>query len=213
MVEMEVAHRHDVHALGQEADGLEHGRDPRTLVAPHRPRLVVEPLADPGLDQRRDPRRLDQQAVERLEQPPLVVDLVRDEAAPQDPRHGSEQVAGVRAERPRLDERDADVTAPARATSRPHRSSPSDYLRVGSPVARPASKSRWNADAVGSDWPWYFDPSSGEPYGRSTGLDILKKLIWPIRIPKYNAIGRLATLDNSSVRLPFQPGSTYPAVE
>ena len=57
------------------------------------------------------------------------------------------------------------------------------YFRVGSPVARPASKSRWKADAVGSDWPWYFDPSSGEPYGRSTGLDIWKKLIWPIRIP------------------------------
>ena len=74
--------------------------------------------------------------------------------------------------------------------------------------SRPASKSRWKADAVGSDWPWYFDPSSGEPYGRSTGLDILKKLIWPMRIPKYRAIGRFATFDSSSVRLPFQPGST-----
>ena len=77
-----------------------------------------------------------------------------------------------------------DAAAEVASTSRPRRSSPSGYFRVGSPVARPASKSRWNADAVGSDWPWYFDPSSGEPYGRSTGLDILKKLIWPIRIPK-----------------------------
>jgi len=41
-------------------------------------------------------------------------------------------------------------------------------------------KSRWNADAVGSLWPWYFDPSPALPYGRSTGLDIWKKLIWPI---------------------------------
>src|SRR4051794_11091556 len=32
-------------------------------------------------------------------------------------------------------------------------------------------------------------------------------------MPKYSAIGRLATFDSSSVRLPFQPGSTYPAVE
>ena len=31
--------------------------------------------------------------------------------------------------------------------------------------------------------------------------------------PKYSAIGRLATFDSSSVRLPFQPGSTKPAVE
>src|SRR5262245_8620057 len=36
--------------------------------------------------------------------------------------------------------------------------------------------SRWNADAVGSDWPWYLERSSGEPYGRSAGELILKKL-------------------------------------
>ena len=48
---------------------------------------------------------------------------------------------------------------------------------------RRPSKSRWKADAVGWLWPWYFDPSSAVPYGRSTGLDIRKKLIWPIRIP------------------------------
>ncbi len=47
----------------------------------------------------------------------------------------------------------------------------------------PWAKSRWKAEAVGSDWPWYFEPSSAEPYGRSTGELIRKKLIWPIRIP------------------------------
>ena len=55
-----------------------------------------------------------------------------------------------------------------------------------SPVLRPvpSPKSRWNADAVGSDWPWYFDPSPALPYGRSTALDIWKNEIWPMRIPK-----------------------------
>jgi hypothetical protein len=48
----------------------------------------------------------------------------------------------------------------------------------------------------------------GEPYGRSTDELILKNEIWPIFIPKYSAIGRFATFDSSSVRLPFQPGST-----
>ena len=95
MIEVEMAQGHDIHALWHEADGLEHGRDPRTLIAPHRSRLVIEPLADPGLDHDATGRRLDQQAVERLEQPPLLVDFVRDEVAPQDPRNGTEQVAGV----------------------------------------------------------------------------------------------------------------------
>ena len=54
---------------------------------------------------------------------------------------------------------------------------------MGPPALRPASKSWWKADAVGSDWPWYLRPSDGDPYGRSTGDDIPKKLIWPIRIP------------------------------
>jgi hypothetical protein len=48
----------------------------------------------------------------------------------------------------------------------------------------PPLASRWKADAVGSDWPWYFEPSPGEPYGRSTALDIWKNEIWPIFIPK-----------------------------
>ena len=59
----------------------------------------------------RPDRRLDQQAVERLEEAALVVDLVGDEAAPQDPRHRPEQRPGVGAERARLDQRDADAAA------------------------------------------------------------------------------------------------------
>ncbi len=56
--------------------------------------------------------------------------------------------------------------------------------------------------------PGSASPGPCEPYGRSTGLDISKNEIWPMRMPKYSAMGRLATLDSSSVRLPFQPGST-----
>ncbi len=38
------------------------------------------------------------------------------------------------------------------------------------PCASDRARSRaWNADAVGSDWPWYLEPSSFDPYGRSTG--------------------------------------------
>ena len=84
--------------------------DPRAFVAAHRPGLVVDPVADPGLDQHAPRARLDQQAVECLEQPALVVDLVLDEAAPQDPRHGPEQRPGVGAEGARLDQRDPNAT-------------------------------------------------------------------------------------------------------
>ena len=84
-------------------------------------------------------------------------------------------VAVAAPERPGLDQRDAgpaaEVRGPVNGLIRRHR-----------PYS-PLEKLRWNADAVGSDWPWYLDPSSGEPYGRSTGLDIRKKLICPIRIP------------------------------
>ncbi len=118
----------------------------------------------------------------------LGVDLVGDEAVPEDPRHGAEERPGVRPERARLDQRDA---RPATEVGRPvERVVSSSAIRrnrsgLGALAGRrPASKSRWNADAVGSDWPWYLEPSSLLPYGRSTGLDIRKKLIWPIFMPK-----------------------------
>jgi len=144
--------------------------------------VVVEPVADAGLDEDATCRRLDQQAVEGLEEAVLAVELVACPAIPEQLRDRPEQRAGVRSERAGLDERDrnpaAQLAPPVDRVVQPRRSS-SAALGIRGPA-----KSRWNADAVGSDWPWYFDPSDGEPYGRSTGLDILKKEIWPIFIPK-----------------------------
>ena len=36
---------------------------------------------------------------------------------------------------------------------------------------------------VGPRWPWYFEPVAPLPYGRSAGVVISMKLIWPIFIP------------------------------
>jgi len=51
-------------------------------------------------------------------------------------------------------------------------------------------------------WPWYFEPCAPEPYGFSAGDVIVKKLIWPIFMPGYNVIGRLARFASSSVTCP-----------
>src|SRR5439155_9304382 len=216
VVEVEVAERDDVDRPRIEACVAERRQGRRPLVPAHRPRLLVDPLADPRLDEDPPGRRLDHQAVERLEEPVLGVDLVGDEAIPEEPRHGTEERARVRPERAGLDDRDmrspAEIGAPVdrvvdrharllsgRSASPQRRPEGSARRSEGSAKRsecsecpersersarrRPASKSSWNADAVGSDWPWYFDPSPCEPYGRSTGLDIRKKLIWPIRMP------------------------------
>ena len=107
MVVVQVAHRDDVNRRGLKAGGLECGDDPRPLVGADRPGLVVHPLADPGLDEDTPGRRLDEQAVQRLQEAVLLVDLVGDEAVPENPRHGTEQHPGVGSERAGLDERDA----------------------------------------------------------------------------------------------------------
>ena len=100
-----------------------HRRDDRlTLVAAHARDLVRDALADARLDEDAAGRRLDQQAVECLEQSMLVVDLVRDEGVPEDPRHGPEERPGVAAERSRLDQGDASPAARGQPTSRPRRS-------------------------------------------------------------------------------------------
>ena len=185
MVEVEMAHRDDVDGRGVEAGRPERGHDPGTLHLAHVARLVVDPLTDTGLDQHPARGRLDEQAVERLEEPVLVVDLVGHEPIPEQPRHRAEQGTRVGAERAGLDERGAYAAAQvARPVDRVVQ--PRLYFSGGAAdfADRPFSKSRWNADAVGSDCPWYFDPSSGEPYGRSTGELILKNEIWPIFIPK-----------------------------
>ena len=126
--------------------------------------------------------RLDEQAVQPLEQPSAVIELAFRPVAPQDPRHRPEDRAGVRPEGPGLHEGDpgaaAEVGAPV-ATAAQSRDPSSAPVRT----LRPRSKSACDADAVGSDWPWYFEPSSLLPYGRSTGELIRKKLICPIRIP------------------------------
>ena len=112
----------------------------------------------------------------------LVIDLLGDQRVPEDPRHRPEQCARVGAERPGLDQRDADATT---QLQRPVDRIVDGHARRAPqpPGLRPLAKSRWNAEAVGSDWPWYFDPRSFDPYGRSTGLDILKNEIWPIFMP------------------------------
>jgi hypothetical protein len=110
----------------------------------------------------------------------VPVDLVGHEPVPQQARDGSEEGPGVGSKGAGLDEGDTDASAEV--------TSPVDRLVQGRGSASSGSlrrsKSRWNADAVGSDCPWYFEPSSGEPYGRSTGDDIRKNEICPIFIPK-----------------------------
>ena len=93
----------------------------RALVGTHRPGLVVDPLADPGLDEDTPARRLDEQAVEGLEESMVVVDLVGDEAVPQDPRDRPEQGPGIGPERARLDERDRGAATEVGRASRPRR--------------------------------------------------------------------------------------------
>jgi hypothetical protein len=182
MVEVEVAHRDDVDRRGVEAGSPEGRHDPRTVVGPHRPGLVVEPVADAGLDEHSPGRRLDEEAVERLEESVLAVQLSGGPAVPEEARHRPEEGARVGPEGAGLDEGDRD---PAAEVAAPVDGVVQSRLSVSGPVGtRVPVKSRWNADAVGSDWPWYFDPSEGEPYGRSTGELILKNEIWPIFISK-----------------------------
>ena len=84
---------------------------------------------------------LDQQAIEGLEQATLVVDLVLDQPAPQDPRHGPEQRPGVGSEGPGLDQPDADATTefarPVHRIVHGHRLLPrDDRQRVGLRIGR-----------------------------------------------------------------------------
>ena len=122
----------------------------------------------------------------------LVVDLLGHELVPEQARHRSEERAGIGAEGAGLDQRHArpaaEIDRPVDGVVRGQCAAIRVYepgfagsFGVGAP---PFEKSRWKAEAVGSDWPWYFEPSSFEPYGRSTALDIRKNEIWPIFIPK-----------------------------
>src|SRR4029079_11482860 len=86
---------------GIETRCLQRGDDPRSLGAAHPAGLVVEAFADTGLDEDPAGRRLDQEAVQGLEEAALGVDLVADPAIPEHPRDGPEQRSGVGADRPR----------------------------------------------------------------------------------------------------------------
>jgi hypothetical protein len=61
------------------------------------------------------------------------------------------------------------------------------------------------SEATGPDWPWYLEPRSGWPYGRSTGSSSRMKEICPIFMPGHRRIGRVATLLSSSVIWPLKP--------
>ena len=163
MVEVEMAHGDDVDAAGIEARRAHRRHDRRALVLAHRAGLLVEPLPDPRLDQHAPGRRLDQQAVERLEQPPVLVELALR------PRRATGSTARARRSRRSPCGRSRPARArPAsrrrgRRSSRPRRAVPWPSPPSRVVALRPRSKSAWKADAVGSDWPWYFDPSSLAP--------------------------------------------------
>ena len=76
------------------------------VVYAHRAGLVVDPLADPGLDQDATGRCLDQQAVERLEESVLMSSSSVTSSPHSNRGTGPNNAPGVRAERAGLDERD-----------------------------------------------------------------------------------------------------------
>jgi hypothetical protein len=103
-----MAHRHDVHARGIEAGLLQGRHDPRPIGRPHCPGLLVQPLADSGLDKDAATRCLDQEAVERLQEPVLGVDLLAGPAIPEEPWDRTKEGSCIRPEGPGLDERNAE---------------------------------------------------------------------------------------------------------
>ena len=79
----------------------------------------------------------------------LVVDLLGHERVPEDPRHRPEQRTRVGAERAGLDQGDSDAAA---KLNRPvDRVVDGHGRRPQPPGFLPFAKSRWNAEAVGSD--------------------------------------------------------------
>ena len=105
MIEMEVAHRDDVHALGVETSRAHGGDDRRSPVLPHRPGLLVDPFPDPRFHEDASALRLHHEAVERLKEPMFVVDLVDDQPVPEQARNRPEQRSRIRAKGAGLDQR------------------------------------------------------------------------------------------------------------
>ena len=123
------------------------------------------------------------ECVQRLKEPRIHIDLIAHERLPCCARDWPEDGTRIAAERPDLQEVNADGTEINRSNW-----SNAGPLRVqhhyGRSVSRRvASKSTWIADAVGSVCPWYRLRSSLLPYGCSTSLDMRWKEICPIFIP------------------------------
>ncbi len=186
VVEVEVTHRHHVHTGRIEAGATQRGQDGLARVAAHRPVLLVDPLADARLHEDPTGRRLDDQAVEGLEEPMLAVDLVGDRGGPRGD--------GARARRaPR---RRSGTCRPGRDATRvpPPRSPTSARASLMATLSRPRSRrasgrGRLEVAVEGRRGRLRLalvacEPSPAEPYGRSTALDISRKLIWPIFIPQ-----------------------------
>ena len=95
MVEVEVAERDDVDRAGSKPAARSAGRIGSPADAALRRAVVVHALADAGLDQDAPGGRLDEQAVERLGQRGVRVELVGDEPLPHRPRHRPEDRARV----------------------------------------------------------------------------------------------------------------------
>ena len=106
VVEMEVADRDDVDRVGVEARVAEARQDRLAGHSPLSAVVLVHALADAGLDQHAPGGRLDQQAVERLVERVVGVDLGLDEALPHDRGTGPNDRAGVGREHAGLDQRD-----------------------------------------------------------------------------------------------------------
>ena len=101
-----------------EAGRPQRGQDGLAPHAPLRPMMLVHPLADAGLDEDAPARGLDEQAVERLGERVVRVQLVGDEALPHAARHGPEERARIAREDAGLDERDASCRRRGRRASR-----------------------------------------------------------------------------------------------
>ena len=114
--------------------------------------MLVHTFADPRFDEHAARGRLHEEAVERLVERVVGIDLGLDEALPHNFGNRPEDSPRVRSERAGLYERDSYAAAKV--------SAPVDRLeaqRFGPPFVvtlRVESKSFEYSDAVGDDWPW-----------------------------------------------------------
>ncbi len=119
VVEVQVRQRHVVDRIGIEAGRAQRRQDRLPPDASLLLVVVVHPFADTGLDEHPTRGRLHQQAVERLRQRVVGVDLVGHQALPHQPRDRSQDGAGIAGEDAGLDECDgraaAEVIAPVGA--------------------------------------------------------------------------------------------------